>query len=224
MTSLNRKCASVKLTLPAARAVRSVPFAWAICGSRAVNVWVSEHQGLLAPQTLIGTRLARTPAAPAGYSGWNSDSVLPSQGLCDEQPTSAPRPALRSSMHNLMSPVPSLFRALMAISDNDPPMGWSILTLPVEEELRQNHANVGHLLLGPHTGLALPHVAELNATVPPCQSVFFNECLSMSRCRTACQSVGAWRYRWFHNACCQCVGPDCLGYGGAQPQCSRCRD
>ncbi|XP_066485155.1 twisted gastrulation protein homolog 1-like [Tiliqua scincoides] len=145
-------------------------------------------------------------------------------GLCDEQLTLAPRPALRSSMHDLMSPVPSLFRALMAISDNDPPMGWSILTLPVEEELRQNHANGGHLLLGPHTGLAFPNVKELNATVPPCQAIFFNECLSMSRCRTACQSVGAWRYRWFHNACCQCLGPDCQGYGGAQAQCSRCRD
>ncbi|KAH0626178.1 hypothetical protein JD844_001002, partial [Phrynosoma platyrhinos] len=73
-------------------------------------------------------------------------------GLCDERPFSAPRPAQRSSMHNLMSPVPSLFRALMAISDNDSPMGWSILTLPVEEERKQNHAETDHLLLGPHTG------------------------------------------------------------------------
>uniref|UniRef100_H9GCL3 Twisted gastrulation BMP signaling modulator 1 n=2 Tax=Anolis carolinensis TaxID=28377 RepID=H9GCL3_ANOCA len=145
-------------------------------------------------------------------------------GLCDERPLSAPRPAQRSSMHNLMSPVPSLFRALTAISDNESPMGWSILTLPVEEELRQNHVETDHLLLGPHTGLVLPDAEGLNATAPPCQSIFFNECLSMSRCRTACQSVGAWRYRWFHNACCQCVGPDCRGYGGAQAICSNCRD
>ncbi|XP_053122602.1 twisted gastrulation protein homolog 1-like [Hemicordylus capensis] len=145
-------------------------------------------------------------------------------GLCDERPPSAPRPALRSSMHNLMSPVPSLFRALMAISDNDPPMGWSILTLSAEEELRQNHADTGHLLLGPHTDLAAPDAEALNATAPPCQSIFFNECLSMSRCRMACQSVGAWRYRWFHNACCQCLGPDCQGYGGARAQCSSCRE
>ncbi|KAG8140993.1 hypothetical protein E2320_003608 [Naja naja] len=44
------------------------------------------------------------------------------------------------------------------------------------------------------------------------------------RCRAACQSVGAWRYRWFHSACCQCLGPDCQGYGGAHANCSNCQD
>ncbi|XP_048372372.1 twisted gastrulation protein homolog 1-B-like isoform X2 [Sphaerodactylus townsendi] len=122
-------------------------------------------------------------------------------GLCDERPASAPRSA-----------------------HNDPPVGWSILTLPVEEELRQNHADTSHLLLGPHTGLTPSDAKGLNTTAPPCQAIFFNECLSMSRCRAACQSVGAWRYRWFHNACCQCLGPDCRGYGGAQAQCSNCRE
>ncbi|XP_060111383.1 twisted gastrulation protein homolog 1-B-like [Heteronotia binoei] len=145
-------------------------------------------------------------------------------GLCDERPASAPRSAQRSSMHNLMSPVPSLFRALMAISDNDPPVGWSILTLPVDEELRQNHVETSHLLLGPHTSLAPPDTKGPNTTAPPCQAIFFNECLSMSRCHAAGQSVGAWRYRWFHNGCCQCLGPDCRGYGGAQAQCSNCRE
>uniref|UniRef100_A0A8D2JGU3 Uncharacterized protein n=1 Tax=Varanus komodoensis TaxID=61221 RepID=A0A8D2JGU3_VARKO len=139
-------------------------------------------------------------------------------GLCDERLPSASRPAERSSMHDLTAPVPSLFRALMAISDNDPPMGWSVLTLPVGEELRQNHAETGHLF---GTTTSLP---GLNATAPPCQSIFFNECLSMSQCRAVCQSVGAWRYRWFHNACCQCLGPDCLGYGGPHAHCSSCRD
>ncbi|ETE64672.1 Twisted gastrulation protein-like 1 [Ophiophagus hannah] len=63
-----------------------------------------------------------------------------------------------------------------------------------------------------------------NATAPACQSIYFNDCLSMSRCRAACQSVGAWRYRWFHSACCQCLGPDCQGYGGAHANCSNCQD
>ncbi|KAM6452843.1 twisted gastrulation protein homolog 1-like isoform 2-T2 [Liasis olivaceus] len=149
-------------------------------------------------------------------------------GLCDGRISSAPRPAQRSSMHNLVSPVPSLFRALLALSNNHPALGWSIVTLPLEEELRQNHVETGHLLLGPHTDLALPDADATtkvpNATVPACQSIYFNDCLSMSRCRTACQSVGAWRYRWFHSACCQCLGPDCQGYGGAHANCSNCRD
>ncbi|KAM6452842.1 twisted gastrulation protein homolog 1-like isoform 1-T1 [Liasis olivaceus] len=74
-------------------------------------------------------------------------------GLCDGRISSAPRPAQRSSMHNLVSPVPSLFRALLALSNNHPALGWSIVTLPLEEELRQNHVETGHLLLGPHTGM-----------------------------------------------------------------------
>uniref|UniRef100_A0A8C5RYP7 Uncharacterized protein n=1 Tax=Laticauda laticaudata TaxID=8630 RepID=A0A8C5RYP7_LATLA len=117
-------------------------------------------------------------------------------GLCDERISSTPHPAQRSSMHDLVSPVPSLFRALLCYKS------------PVLEQSQ----------------FLEKLISGLNATAPVCQSIYFNDCLSMSRCRAACQSVGAWRYRWFHSACCQCLGPDCQGYGGAHANCSNCQD
>ncbi|XP_078501105.1 twisted gastrulation protein homolog 1-like [Lissotriton helveticus] len=138
-------------------------------------------------------------------------------GLCKERGRVDTHPASRSSVEDLPSPIPSLFRALSTVSDNDPPLGWSSFSLPVSEEVQQQH-HEHHLVLGTHRALEdTPGNGSALCTV-----LYFGSCMSMKRCRQSCESVGASRYRWFHNACCECVGPDCWAYGSKDASCQFC--
>ncbi|XP_069490122.1 twisted gastrulation protein homolog 1-like isoform X2 [Ambystoma mexicanum] len=138
-------------------------------------------------------------------------------GLCKERSKADTHPASRSSVDDLPSPIPSLFRALTSVSENDPSLGWSTFSLPVSEEVQQQH-HEHHLLLGTHRALDAVHS---NASAP-CTVLYFDSCMSMKQCRQSCESVGASSYRWFHNACCECVGPDCLAYGSKDASCQAC--
>ena len=56
-----------------------------------------------------------------------------------------------------------------------------------------------------------------------CTVAFMADCLSLKKCKTSCKSMGAARYRWFHDfGCCQCVGDTCPGYGLSEPHCLNC--
>ncbi|XP_078391148.1 twisted gastrulation protein homolog 1-like [Cetorhinus maximus] len=141
-------------------------------------------------------------------------------GLCSERSRGQSKPSSRSSLEDLPLPIPSLFRALSTVWENDQPMDWTIVSINVEEELRQRH-HPHHLVLGPSRDLATGPGPGANATAA-CTVVYFNACMSINRCRHSCESMGATKYRWFHNACCECVGPDCRGYGSKEVGCARC--
>ncbi|XP_066870736.1 twisted gastrulation protein homolog 1 isoform X4 [Kogia breviceps] len=34
-----------------------------------------------------------------------------------------------------------------------------------------------------------------------CTVVYFDDCMSIHQCKISCESMGASKYRWFHNAC-----------------------
>lgn len=55
-----------------------------------------------------------------------------------------------------------------------------------------------------------------------CTVVYFDDCVSIRQCKLYCESMGGSKYRWFHNACCQCVGPECLDYGSKAVKCMNC--
>ncbi|KXJ22116.1 twisted gastrulation protein homolog 1-A [Exaiptasia diaphana] len=57
-----------------------------------------------------------------------------------------------------------------------------------------------------------------------CKTAFFDNCRSLKHCKTVCNSMGAQRYRWFHNGCCQCVGHYCVDYGETKPLCKNCKN
>lgn len=66
-------------------------------------------------------------------------------------------------------------------------------------------------------------IVDTATTVPNCTVAYMSTCLSMSRCRDTCESMGAARYRWFHShGCCECIGVTCLDYGKGEPLCLRC--
>ncbi|XP_006012404.1 twisted gastrulation protein homolog 1-A-like [Latimeria chalumnae] len=141
-------------------------------------------------------------------------------GLCNKKSSEDSHPTSRSSVEDLLVPIPSLFRALTTISDNDPPMGWSVVSIPVTEELRHQHHR-HHIMLGSHKVAELLPGSSENSTAV-CTVLYFHSCMSMNRCKQSCESLGASRYRWFHNACCECVGPDCHAYGSKEAACQNC--
>lgn len=55
-----------------------------------------------------------------------------------------------------------------------------------------------------------------------CKVAFFDKCLARESCITSCSAMGAHRYRWFRNGCCQCVGKSCNDYGELQSLCKSC--
>ncbi|KAM4026797.1 twisted gastrulation protein homolog 1 [Anomaloglossus baeobatrachus] len=55
-----------------------------------------------------------------------------------------------------------------------------------------------------------------------CTVVYFDDCMSIHQCKVSCESMGASKYRWFHNACCECVGPECIDYGSKTVKCMNC--
>ncbi|KAM8960606.1 twisted gastrulation protein homolog 1-A-like [Pelodytes ibericus] len=139
-------------------------------------------------------------------------------GLCSEDKKAKRQSARRSSLEELRLSVPSLFRALSGIQEGDSNVGWIAHSLPVSEELRQK-SHMDHILLGDHTVAASPPLVNMSGV---CTVLYFNPCMSMRRCHQSCESVGSPRYRWFHNGCCQCVGPDCYGHGSKETLCQQC--
>lgn len=55
-----------------------------------------------------------------------------------------------------------------------------------------------------------------------CTVVYFDDCVSIRQCKLYCESMGGSKYRWFHNACCQCIGPECVDYGSKLVKCMNC--
>uniref|UniRef100_A0A8C5PJJ6 Twisted gastrulation n=1 Tax=Leptobrachium leishanense TaxID=445787 RepID=A0A8C5PJJ6_9ANUR len=139
-------------------------------------------------------------------------------GLCSEDKKARRQSARRSSLEALPVPVPSLFQALSGVQEGDPNLGWSAHSLTITEEFNQK-SHVDHILLGDHKVAPSPPLVNVSGI---CTVLYFNPCMSMRRCHQSCESVGSSKYRWFHNGCCQCVGPDCYGLGSKEPLCHQC--
>ena len=58
-----------------------------------------------------------------------------------------------------------------------------------------------------------------------CTIIYLAKCMSMHNCRINCGMMGASTFRWFHNACCQCIGPcELYPYGNDRAMCRQCTD
>ncbi|XP_072271189.1 twisted gastrulation protein homolog 1-A-like isoform X1 [Pyxicephalus adspersus] len=138
-------------------------------------------------------------------------------GLCSEHKGNRKLAARRSSVEDLPFPLQSLFQSLCELQ-GDAAVEWNIHTLPVSKELSQM-SHMDHILLSTHSAFPSPPSVNLSAI---CTVMYFKPCMTMRRCQESCEVTGSSRYRWFHNGCCQCVGPDCYGYGNKDPLCQQC--
>ncbi len=56
-----------------------------------------------------------------------------------------------------------------------------------------------------------------------CTVAYMSQCMSLNKCRQTCSSMGAARFRWFHEfGCCECIDSTCLDYGKGEALCARC--
>lgn len=56
-----------------------------------------------------------------------------------------------------------------------------------------------------------------------CKVAFYNTCITREDCISSCSSMGASKYRWFRNGCCQCIGSRCHDFGELNPLCKECQ-
>ncbi|XP_071959660.1 twisted gastrulation protein homolog 1-A-like [Antedon mediterranea] len=124
-------------------------------------------------------------------------------GLCKHNNTHRPYHT-KSTVMDIDSSIPSLFDALTGFANN-PKLRISVQQMPVEEEFYRPKG---------------VEFAELSNRT--CVVTFFDDCLSQEKCERACSTMGASRARWFHNACCECMGHTCESYGKNYPHCREC--
>ena len=140
-------------------------------------------------------------------------------------PTQSPYGNLQatSTVEELPTPLPDLFNVL---TDEPDLLGrWTILSYPAHLSLLYFTPPAHDLDLTPMSG-SLDRPASLSrppAQYENCTVAYMSQCMSLNKCRQGCQSMGAARYRWFHEyGCCQCISTSCLDFGKNTAQCSQC--
>ncbi|KAG6931881.1 twisted gastrulation BMP signaling modulator 1, partial [Chelydra serpentina] len=147
-------------------------------------------------------------------------------GMCNPRNYSDTPPTSKSTVEELHEPIPSLFRAL---TEGDTQLNWNIVSFPVAEEL-SHHENLVSFLetvnQPQHQNVSVPsntvHAPYSSDKENMCTVVYFDDCMSIHQCKISCESMGASKYRWFHNACCECIGPECIDYGSKTVKCMNC--
>nr|KAF6472819.1 twisted gastrulation BMP signaling modulator 1 [Molossus molossus] len=106
---------------------------------------------------------------------------------------------------------------------------YSVVLFTVAEEL-SHHENLVSFLetvnQPHHQNVSVPsnnvHAPYSSDKEHMCTVVYFDDCMSIHQCKISCESMGASKYRWFHNACCECIGPECIDYGSKTVKCMNC--
>ncbi|CAK9297545.1 unnamed protein product [Gordionus sp. m RMFG-2023] len=149
-------------------------------------------------------------------------------GMCPESIADAQKRSLKSSIEDLPTSIHQLFDVLTEKEDSL--HRWSMYSYPIYEDLeiltpdwQKFKKQIGTFQISEEdtpTGLAKDNNEDANAV--NCTILYMSECMSMHKCRMTCYSMGASKYRWFHDACCQCVGNTCLSYGKNESKCQNC--
>jgi len=149
-------------------------------------------------------------------------------GMCPEK---NPKQNLykTSTVEVLPDPIPGLFSVLT--EEPDPLLRWTTDSYPAHLDLlyfKPTGSGLNLDLSGGSSGAHITHGIhrirlDPNTQYINCSVAFMSQCMSLNKCRVSCQSMGAARYRWFHDfGCCECIGHTCLDYGKGEPQCLKC--
>ncbi|KAJ8041660.1 Twisted gastrulation protein-like 1-A [Holothuria leucospilota] len=142
------------------------------------------------------------------------EPCCPCVGLC--KPPNTTHDFSRVSTIGNLEPVPTLFDVLTESARDGSVMQATVYTIPHEEE------DI-HLYRPPSLDI---HALQNNDTSAfpsePCTVIYIDRCLPLEKCVKSCNSMGASRFRWFHTACCECVGHTCISYGVSESLCKEC--
>ncbi|CAG5130822.1 unnamed protein product [Candidula unifasciata] len=146
-------------------------------------------------------------------------------GLCPP-PDPTDEMTKSSSVEDLPDPIPDLFNVLTEEVDHQ--QRWTTFTYAVDLDKLAFIPGTDKAVKIITVGKAdetnvLKEEPERILGIKNCTVAFFSDCMSMAKCKTSCKSMGAAKYRWFHeHGCCQCVGSSCYDYGLSEPKCLRC--
>lgn len=153
--------------------------------------------------------------------------------------------SMQSHAEELSEPLPSLFTTLT--EEEDQLLRWTTYSFPVQvsfvttsgSEGTQNTFASGTKVTLKDDGLDEEEDIQVQDTLVTCNEsqpiesmilflqtnctvAFMADCMPFNKCKSSCSSMGASSYRWFHDGCCQCVGPRCLNYGVSESKCRMC--
>lgn len=157
-------------------------------------------------------------------------------GMCNPKNYSDTPATSKSTVEELFRPIPSLFRAL---TEGEAPINMMVVSFPVAEELSYHENLVSFLetmdtmeidpaeekaqhINGSLSRNSIHASYDTSQANSMCTVVYFDDCVSIRQCKQYCESMGGSKYRWFHNACCECIGPECLDYGSKVVKCMNC--
>ena len=125
----------------------------------------------------------------------------------------------QSHVGDLPEPTPLLFDTIT--EEEDDLKRWTVEKFPVRMSFVTTGQEEHQLSLVKKTTSAdtLDHREDVTAN---CTVLFMADCMSYNKCKMSCTSMGASAYRWFHDGCCECVGPLCINYGSSESKCQRC--
>ncbi|ENN75829.1 twisted gastrulation protein homolog 1-A-like [Dendroctonus ponderosae] len=130
----------------------------------------------------------------------------------------------KSHVEDFQETIPGLFSALTEAPDTL--NRWASKTFPIDIDLSQ-YSNKKEIKLLTQQNNAeqqvLPEKPNPTVFTVNCTVAFWSQCMSWTKCKSSCQSMGASSYRWFHDGCCECVGDRCINYGINESRCSACR-
>ena len=121
-----------------------------------------------------------------------------------------------SNVELFPEPDPDLFNIFSQPSESYTQKAWVIDTMKFQLHLPDENDNFGTVIPSSN------HSAMLETQVN-CTIIYLPNCIPMNKCKENCNSIGANAFRWFHNACCECIGQcDLAPYGDENAKCAHC--
>ncbi|XP_065172587.1 twisted gastrulation protein homolog 1-A-like [Atheta coriaria] len=125
----------------------------------------------------------------------------------------------QSQVEDLEDKHESLFKSLTETEDHDE--RWTTYTFPVDLPLAYAPKNDMKYQMQSAEQEVINNKINITST-HNCTVAFASKCLGYAKCKRTCVSMGASSMRWFHDACCECVGKYCINYGINENRCRKC--
>lgn len=139
------------------------------------------------------------------------------------QPSDTESLSAKSHVEEFPDSQPDLF--LVLTEEEDRHLRWRTFTIPahvsfmapVGSDIHREIKFAAKVTKSDTDGIDQEEDLVVNCTV-----AYMSQCMSWNKCKSSCRSMGASSYRWFHDGCCECVGPYCLQYGINDSRCLQC--
>ncbi|XP_065574469.1 protein twisted gastrulation-like isoform X2 [Artemia franciscana] len=142
--------------------------------------------------------------------------------LCPKPNVSSSELSRISQVEVLPDSVPELF--LVLTEEADSLDRWTSLTFPTDFDASVFKGKPDKEMKYKTINQEQEVIPKKETITVNCTVAYLSQCVSWQKCKASCRSMGASAYRWFHDACCECVGHNCPPFGVDDSRCSACPD